>query len=776
MGNKKEGLLSEIEKIRNELALEKIKNQHLQKISNKFNLYSDQTPFVIIDWDIDFQVKFWNLSAEKLFGYKQSEALNETALNLITSSSEKKKVAKLLSELISGKAPIRSKIKNITKDGKDVYCDWYNTPLVNENGEVTSITSLIIEIPNRTKAENSLLENREGLKTLVEASFEGILFYQDGHCIEANTVACELFAYDYSDILGCSLAQLFEIKGAKEKELYRIGKTLELVAIKRDGTNFHAEVQCKPYKMKDRSVMVFAIRNIDERIKAKYRYIKTEEKFWSIFEHAGDGILLTNLKGKILEVNQSFGALTGFKPEELINRHFKILFCKKSLLETPLRFDLINNGKTIIDKWNIVDKEKNSVPVEINLKKINDEYMIINFRDLSERILAEQAIRESNKKLLHQKEKAELSDRLKSEFLANMSHEIRTPMNGILGFADMLNDGDLTDEDRQHYVNIIMNSGQQLKRIIDDILEISELETNQIKVVKSEISINNMFLELFSIFDKKARENRTPLYLKKGLNDEESKIYSDELKLRKILNNLIDNAIHYTQEGFIEVGYRLEGNRIKFYVKDTGIGIRPEMQKIIFERFAQEDKSLARNYGGLGLGLSIAKENAILLNGQIGVESEKGEGSCFYFTIPYEPVNKEKVMKNIVNKEQPESLFTVLIAEDEEVNYLYLETLLKRLKKNISLLHARNGQEAVDYCRTVNRIDLVLMDIKMPVLNGLEATKIIKEILPELKIIAQTAYSRLEDQTRAREAGCDNFLSKPINKEKFIATMREYIY
>ena len=397
-----------------------------------------------------------------------------------------------------------------------------------------------------------------------------------------------------------------------------------------------------------------------------------------------------------------------------------------------------------------------------------------------ELVVTTDALKESNDVLMIALEKAKESDQLKTEFIHNMSHEIRTPMNGILGFSAFLDNPDLTDERRNEFVGIINKCGIQLMQIIDDILEISVLGTKQVKTIEKQTSLNDVLLKLFSIFKIKAKESKIPLYLKKGLSDKESQILTDETKLNKILSNLLENALKFTTEGFIEFGYRLKTDNepveLEIYVKDTGIGVKPESQKTIFDRFSQEEKELSKNVGGLGLGLSITKENVKLLGGKISLESEKGKGSTFFVTIPYKPVDSETESSdsdiNKIKITKTQHKYTILIVEDEEVNYLYIVTLLENTKLNLKIIHAKNGSEAVKMCKENSEIDFIFMDLKMPVMNGFEATKLIKEFRPDLPIVAQTAYSTRDEKEVAISAGCDDFISKPISAE----TLNEIVY
>jgi signal transduction histidine kinase/CheY-like chemotaxis protein len=379
-------------------------------------------------------------------------------------------------------------------------------------------------------------------------------------------------------------------------------------------------------------------------------------------------------------------------------------------------------------------------------------------------------LKRQNKKLLDSKQKAEESNLLKTEFINNMSHEIRTPMNGIMGFSDLLIDTDLSEKKREQYIEVIRNSAKQLMRVIEDIMDISQLGTKQVKVMEKEVFLNDLLLELFLIFDIKAKEKEISLYLKEDLSDIESNIYLDDFKLNKILGNLLENALKFTKKGFIELGYTLKENKIELYVKDTGVGIKAENQREIFNRFSQEEKELFKNTGGLGLGLSIANENAKLIGGEIRLESEKGKGSCFFISIPYKPVRVEE--GNTIEKQKKQ---TILIVENDEVNYLYIEALIHSFEFDVNVIHVKNGMEAIEECKNNIDICIVLMDWKKPISECIEATKTIKKICTDLAVIIHTVYATEENKKIANGVGCDGFISKPIDKENLKTMINKYI-
>lgn len=373
--------------------------------------------------------------------------------------------------------------------------------------------------------------------------------------------------------------------------------------------------------------------------------------------------------------------------------------------------------------------------------------------------------------------KAEESDRLKSAFLANMSHEIRTPMNGIIGFSSLLSDEELSATKRKEYVEIIVNSSNQLLAIINDILDISRIEAGQTELNFEEVSVNSLFDNLALFYGSKAAAKDIEFRVIKPLPDDESIIITDRSKLQQVLDNLLNNAFKFTSEGHITLGYEKKDQKVRFYVEDTGIGISPIDQEKIFERFMQVESTFSRSYGGTGLGLSISKGLVELLGGKIKVSSVPGQGSAFQFVLPGRQIIKSVKLPvpqaNGRNQQLGLNGLTILITEDETYNYLFLAEMITGLRGHV--LHAKNGLDAVEACQSHPEIDLVLMDIKMPVMNGLEATRQIRTFNPNVPIIAQTAYALGGDKEKALAAGCNDYLTKPILKSDLLNCLARHL-
>jgi PAS domain S-box-containing protein len=443
----------------------------------------------------------------------------------------------------------------------------------------------------------------------------------------------------------------------------------------------------------------------------------------------------------------------------------------KSLITVPVSSGQQNYGFIGFDavrrkySWNNYEKHN----LKIIAKSIGDTLANLHYENL----------------LKEAKEKAEESDKLKSAFLANMSHEIRTPMNGILGFAELLKTGSLSGEAQQEYISIIEQSGMRMLNIINDIIDISKVEAGLVKVDLQNSNINKQLEYLYTFFKPEIEDKGIRFSFKNELPEKESTIQTDREKLYAILTNLVKNAIKFTNKGFIELGYELinaDANEnihepyLRFYVKDSGIGISKDMQETVFHRFIQGGNSETNLQNGAGLGLSITKAYVEMLGGSIGVESEEGRGSTFYFTLPYKTTPEESGLKEKENTnpeaENKQLNLKVLIAEDDEPSQILVSKAIESISREVIIVGS--GIDAVNEYRNNPDIDLILMDMRMPVLNGYNAVSQIREFDQNVIIIAQTAFGLSGDKEKAVAAGCNDYISKPINPGELVSLIQEY--
>jgi signal transduction histidine kinase len=386
----------------------------------------------------------------------------------------------------------------------------------------------------------------------------------------------------------------------------------------------------------------------------------------------------------------------------------------------------------------------------------------------------EDELQKKNTELEDARKNAEEGDRLKSSFLANMSHEIRSPINGIMGFSQMLQRKEYPPEKRKKFFNIIHSNTKHLLNIINDLLDVSKIDANQLTLNYQDFDLNAIMQELYRGYELKLKEKgkeHIQLKLNPTPDNRSSYINSDPHRFRQIMENLLGNAIKFTDKGKVEFGCELQSsNSLLFYVKDTGIGLSPEEKEYIFDRFRQVEDSSHRMIEGTGLGLSISKNLVELLGGKMWIESKKGEGSTFYFTLPYESksISKGKERAEEGQKIQTDAVGkTLLIIEDDPTSLEYIKELLK--PNGFELILCETGEQGYESFREHAKIDLILMDIKLPDINGLELTRRIRSFHSDrqIPIIAQTAYAMDEDAQKCLKAGCDDYISKPIDVNVF---------
>lgn len=518
---------------------------------------------------------------------------------------------------------------------------------------------------------------------------------------------------------------------------------------------------------------------------------ESEKKFRTLFETMAQGVIYQDAEGFIIEANPAAEKMLGLTLAQMQKRYFydnRLRAIREDGSEFPAEahpaLAALKTGLSIKDiimgifnpdinqcRWVII----NAIP-QFRHGEAKPYQVFTTFTDITEVKHAEEALQRQNLELKKAKEKAEESDRLKSAFMANMSHEIRTPMNGILGFADLLKRPNLSGESQSKYIDIIEVSGRRMLEIINDLIDISRIEAGQIEIKKETFDVLELVDELYTFFTPEAKSKGITLTKNIQLDPENRKIETDRTKVAQIITNLIKNALKFTgREGNIEIGCKITTNQhIQFYIKDNGPGIRREIQDKIFDRFRQGDVSQTEIHEGVGLGLSISKAFVELLGGEIGLDSSPEKGSTFFFSIPYErkTIIAGTTKETPVPIQEPASSLNVLIAEDDHPSYMLLKEVFER--NNIHTYHVKNGQDAVRAVETNTDIDLVIMDIKLPVMNGLEATQKIKEIRAEVPVIAQSAFVTETDIQNAIEAGCNDYITKPIKLNELLDKIAQY--
>ncbi len=549
-------------------------------------------------------------------------------------------------------------------------------------------------------------------------------------------------------------------------------------------------------------------RDITENKIASEALRESEEKYRQLFNNMTQGFALHEVindkEGKpidyrYLNVNPAFEKLTGVKAGTLVGRtvlevmpdtepYWIEIFGSVANTGNPVKYE--NYSKSIskyFDVWAFSPRkgqfavifsditrrklaEKAIQENEIRLKEQNDEYMTLN-EELSG---SNKKIKIINEELKKAWQKAEESDKLKTAFLANMSHEIRTPMNAIIGFSEIMLNPALSKERRENFTKIINSSCHQLLNLINDIIDIAKIETGQMNLHEEEININRTISEIEKIYTPLIQDKIVDLEISYGLPDNQATIITDPVKFKQIITNLVHNAFKFTDKGTITIGYRLNEKFIEFYVKDSGPGINSLHHEVIFERFRQLSSNDKKVNRGTGLGLPICKALTEMLGGSIWLKSEAGEGSAFYFSIPYKSKDNPENIRNMKTFDTYNfNGIKILVAEDEETNFLFINELIE--ETGATIVHAENGKEAVTLFNDNDDIRIILMDIKMPLMDGITATKLIKEVKPDVPVIAITAYAMSGDKEKCINAGCDDYLSKPVRRTELLDLISFYL-
>jgi PAS domain S-box-containing protein len=711
------------------------------------------------------------LREDMIIGKLINEVIPEPSLSMVLEK---------YSQAIKEKSIIRWEEVTDYPSGK-LFGDVSIAPVVDDSGICTHLVGSVHDITKRKRAEEALAESEIKYRQLVSQSPDGIFIVDlSGKFLSVNASICNSLKYTEEELLSIKLLDIVPEKyhSLHKQRFLAImnGATLtsdaEYEVIGKDGIAHFVEVLSVPY-LKGKEIAGFQgiARDITERKNAEKIIRESEVKYRRIFENVQDLYYETCMEGKILEVSPSIEILSEgqYRRDDLIGKSIFDFYSEKEE-RAALLLQLKEKGTVSDFEITLKNRDGSKVPCSLSSKVSFDENghpdkIIGSMRNITER-------KNALEKLMLAKEKAEESDRLKTAFLHNISHEIRTPMNAIVGFSALLTEPGLDEASMTSFIDTITQSSNQLLAIISDIIEISNIEAGILKSSKDEIRVNLVFQRLFDQFYPKAAENGITFKKETPLPDNKAIIQSDNTKFIQILTNLLSNAFKFTSNGTIEFGYVINDRFINFYVSDTGIGIPEDQYLRIFDRFYQVEHMMARHFEGTGLGLSISKAFVELLGGKIWVDSELGKGSVFYFTLPFNTA--ETHLPDTSTRLQETTFFkkaSILIAEDDENNFSLIVKFLAY--PNLTLIRARNGVEAVKYCESGQPVDLVLMDLKMPEMDGYEATKKIKGILPELPVIAQTAF--VTDNEKIYNSGCIDIITKPFSRRSLLEKIEKYL-
>ncbi|MBN1279677.1 MAG: PAS domain S-box protein [Chlorobiaceae bacterium] len=748
---------------------------HLHDSEEKYrNLVECSIQGTIIGGGNPPRILFASKPTETISGYTPAELTSFTSAELfsIIHPDDRQAYYEAYRDRMDGVVgQVRHECRIIHKNGGIRWVEVFGTVVIYEGNPATQ--TVMVDITDRKHAEDAMARNREWLNLLFENIRDGIFVYSlredgtPGTFQMVNRTACSMLGYDEQEILAMSppdfcvarsVSALSE-SGSNDNSCFVRNRLFEVILTDKQGRSVPAEVSSARIDFSGRPCVIATVRDISSRKRSEEQI----NKITTALHQSPAVVVMTNAAGEIEYVNPRFTELTGYTPAEVYGKNPRILQSGTMSSDHYLRiWKTILSGKTW--KGEFLNRKKNGdlywetatiAPV------MDDNGNITHYVAIKEDVTDKKRLWSE---LVAAKEKAEQSDRLKTAFLANMSHEIRTPMNGILGFSELLKDSLLSSSKKEEYIELILQSGRRMLCIINDLIDISKIETGEIIFHSSETSLHEVVMELKAFFAPQMQSKGLYLICGSSMPPDESVILTDRNRLVQILTNLLQNALKYTTSGGVEFGYFRRDDALVIYVKDTGKGIPTHLHEKVFDRFHQGEANDFVDNDGVGLGLSISKSLVEMLGGRLSLESRVGEGSLFSFALPYrraEPV-PEKMQteenREVVNLEKS---LQVLIAEDDAINRLLLEKLLER--KQIKAISVVDGAQAVSAIRANAGIDLVLMDIRMPRMNGYEALTEIKRIRPDLPIVAHTAFSSQDERKRAIKAGFDGFLTKPVD-------------
>jgi PAS domain S-box-containing protein len=775
--------------------------------------------------DSDWTMLFLSRKSEKITGYPAKAFINnkEITYSDIIFPGDRERVWLSIQKAIRRDQPFTVEYRITTASGRVKWVWEQGRAHTTRSGEVV-IEGVILDIDQQKSLETRLQLMREIVLALSTASdlveSIDIIRREISKVIPADHFSLSLFDRDNREFLVPYMEN--------EKEYFKktpMGKTLDALVIKRNRPIFLKSGEIKklerqgkitldgpvpavwlgiPLQINEKASGIIVLEDFNNA----FAIVETDvdlldfisvqvvvsilrkqaeeesEKLLQALKQSPVAAIITDLKGHIVYANNKASVITGYAPDEMKSRIPNIIEPYKS---DPDHYTNIWKALNEKGAWEGEFKNRTKTGEEYweyarissikNVRGNTTHYLYLK-EEITER-------KNIERELIKAKKHAEESDKLKSSFLANISYEIRTPMNAIIGFTEMLRGDDYSAQEHEEFFNLIIENCKKLLNTIDNIIDIAKIEAGQMTISNTRCSANKILYDNYYTFEsmkKKLDKDHIDFTFKQFRENENLLFYSDPVRINQVLANMLENAFKYSTEGAIEFGYTLteesDFNYIDFYVRDSGASISNRQTEAIFNQIEQKSKTLLSTPGGAGLGLAISRNIARLMNGDIRLESKIGQGSAFHFLIPYNPVktgadveDSPTYQKEVNDMNWPDK--TILIVEDEDSNFKLLEIMLRKTK--VTIQRAFNGKQAVDYISEGNKSDLILMDVRMPVMNGYEATERIKKMHPKLPVIIQTAFALSGDREHSFEAGCDAYLSKPIKATDLYHLLKKFI-
>jgi PAS domain S-box-containing protein len=715
-------------------------------------------------------------SVDQYLGYSRDELIGNPIFNLYYDITERELLVKSLVE--QGKVwdfVVRFK----TRNDEILYASMNARLVYNLKGQPDMIEGSMRDITERINTEEILRRNEEKFHSLFEnQSIVKLVFDPDTQqIVDANYSAARFYGFSKEALKQMKIA---EINTAKPEDV-----TAQLKKIRSVGfLQFETQHCCNDGSLKD--VEVFAskviisgkdyIYSIVNDISSRKQAEQQNRLLSKSFEQSPVGIMVTDQHGRIEYVNPRFTKITGHNLQEIKDKKQWFLYSGKYSDETYSEmWETVLSGKDWTGELEVKRKNGEHYWENVSISPVkNEKRQITHVITICEDITSKHKQWEE---LSEAKAKIEAADKLKASLINNISNEVRTPLNGIIGFADMLVNTEISKENKQSYIDIIKKSSTRLLNTVTSYIDISMILSGKTRTYSKKFHLNTLLEEIKDEFAGNCNTKGLELIFLKPEAPADIQMNTDQDILHKIISHLLCNAVKFTEKGKIEYGFRKRNNIPEFFVTDTGIGIENKKINSLFEYHSHSDISTTRSYETVGLGLPIAKGLVELLGGEIFIETGKAKGSTVYFTLPDEviisTISKEKVKEVKLKHPSLARNSVILVAEDDDYNYKFIETVLSRA--DFKVIRAENGVEAVNICYNNSDVSLVLMDLKMPVMGGIEATRQIKNFLPELPVIALTAFVSSEDEQEAFLSGCEEYIKKPVDRVHLLASVGDLL-